>query len=138
MILRRYDTDQEGEALFTVWNRVGACCAPEIIALYFITGSPELMEWPGRAWLVSAWCGQFRERMRCHFMWGNWCVFCGGITFDELVPRKTSPLSKKNDPKGPEEIRFPGLFFRLGLFLEPGLEAGFALFHRVLDRKSVV
>ena len=28
----------------------------------------------------------------------------------ELLPRKTSPLSKKNDPKGPEEIRFLGLF----------------------------
>lgn len=21
------------------------------------------MEWPGRAWFVSAWCGQFRKRM---------------------------------------------------------------------------
>ena len=33
--------------------------------------------------------------------------------------------------KESEEIRFHGLFFCLESFLEPGLEAGFALFHRV-------
>ena len=49
-------------------------------------------------------------------------------------PSQNRSLSLKNDPKGPEEIRFPGLFFYLVLWWEPGLETGFALFRRVFVR----
>lgn len=48
-----------------------------------------------------------------------------------LSPAKQAHCPKILTQKESEEIRFPGLFFRLELFLEPGLEAGFFLFHRV-------
>lgn len=36
--------------------------------------------WPGLRAVVSAWCGRLHGSVLRHFMWVNWCIFCGGTT----------------------------------------------------------
>lgn len=59
------------EVLFAVWNRVGACCAPE--SLLYISSLARLNLWNGP--VGRGWCPRGADNF------GSGCdaVLCGGI-----------------------------------------------------------